>query len=456
MTDPAGSMPGHRLLDFLLLMLVVVSSDAGIFTEADGILVAAAIGILRPVLLPYLVLLVAGFQDARGLSGIWWYGGTVGLGLWVTLTRLPAFTAFLKGSERAFRALVALVVVTVIYSVLSSYIQDSLGIHPQATTREPYVVGALALLMSLIGMTCYFAMRRDADAPHRVIMIVVLVLVNGLIVSAARMALGYDHFLSAAGVAQLEDAQLVEDTPLGFPRLTGSYLTPIGFAMYIAYLLVLWEAITTRRGVSGWFVMLYVVIAIMLSVMSLSKGMAAYFLVTIGVILVARPRYILPFALGAFGVSLWVINLVGLDAVSEAFRFEQGTSTTSYRAIAWAATISKFSWSDWLFGTGIAYWPTFLERNAGFALSDPHNYLLSIPGTYGILGIALYLVLAGCIVSAFRAGHGYSRVAAASLFVMFFVADAVNIPYVIGNTPITACIWAAITALCAQRSAPSG
>ena len=250
------------------------------------------------------------------------------------------------------------------------------------------------------------------------------------------------------------EAQLTEDTPLGFPRLTGSYLTPIGFAMYVAFMFSLWEAHCRRDRFSGWQALGYILVGVLLTFMSLSKGIAIYFIASVLVLLMLSPRFLIPAMACGIGFCIWVVNLVGTDAISEAFRIQQGTSNTSYRAIAWAETINHFSWFDWVFGTGFAYWPIFLERYAGFTLSDPHNYLLSIPGTYGVLGVAVYVLLAGCLLLVCRHAGKYARLSAASLMVMFFIANAVSIPYVIGNTPITAVIWAAIASLCTSNTRP--
>jgi hypothetical protein len=107
-----------------------------------------------------------------------------------------------------------------------------------------------------------------------------------------------------------------------------------------------------------------------------------------------------------------------------------------------------------VFGTGIAYWPVFLERTVGFSLSDPHTWVLSIPGTYGLIGIAFYGLLGLFLFNSARQTSGYLRSVAIGLACMFFIVDASSIPYVIGNTPITMMIWAALAALGMRRLEP--
>lgn len=440
---------GSLIADVAILAGIIAVADAGVISEADGVFACVLAAALRPSLLPYLLLVLAGFQDAKGLSYQWWYAGTLLLGAPLVLSNLAALTAFLKRARDDFKMLLVLVVTTTVYGVVNSYVQDTLWIHEQASSREPIVVGLLALAMTTIGISVWERISVDEDAEPRIRTVFWLLLLNGLVVSVARMYLGYDTFSSVYGAAQLDTAagQLETAAALGFPRLTGTYLTPIGFAVCIIYVALFWEAARRSRPIRSSFVVLLLVVGSVLALMSLAKSVVIFvFFVLLG-FAVVRIRAIVPSIFIVIATVAGVLYYSGLSAVLSAFRFTTGTSEESYRAIAWSAIADNFTWKDWLFGTGIAYWPRFLERYTGIRLSDPHTYLLSVPGTYGALGILTYMMLAAFLIGAARRTSGYLRALAVALIGMFFVVDAVSIPYVIGNTPITMQIWGLIAAL---------
>jgi len=451
-------IPWAALLDLLLLASTVAIADAGLATEADGAVAALVFSVLRPRLRPYLLLVVAGFQDAKGLSGYLWYGGTLALGGITLLANGAWLPQAMRQGRRDFRELAVLALALILYAIVSSYVQRWFGIHEQAITREPIVVGLLEVAMLLIGVALWETVSADPRAGSRIGMVLWLMFLNGMAVSIARMYLGTDKFVSAAGIQGMDEGgeQLFEDTPLGFPRLTGTYLTPIGFAMYIGYLLILWEAVKRQQRVRWTFVTLYCAVGIAMALASLSKDMAIFFVLTSLAFATVRRRLAIPVLLLFGGLVAAGVAYIGLEGILDAFRFESGTSDESYRAVAWLAVVQSFNWTDWVFGTGIAYWPVFLERTVGFSLSDPHTWVLSIPGTYGLIGVAFYALLGLFLFNSVRQTSGYLRSVAIGLACMFFIVDASSIPYVIGNTPITMMIWAALAALGMRRFEPGG
>ena len=418
-------------------------------SEADGVVVALASAVLRPPLIPYLLFVIAGFQDAKGLSGFWWYGGTAMLGCVTLLVNGGGLPKPLLHGRREYRDLATFALLVIVYALVSSYVQRWFGIHEQASTREPIVVGLLAVAMLMFGSAAWERVSADPRAERRICTVFWLMFLNGLGVSIARLSYGYQSFVSVAGAEGMEAGgeQLFEDTPLGFPRMTGTYLTPIGFAMYIGYLLLLWQAAKGEQPVRSRFVLLYCLAGLVLALTSLSKDMAIFFVITSLGFAAVRVRALVPVLVVAVSLAIVGAAYVGGDAILEAFRFESGTSEESYRAMTWSAILDTFTWTDWVFGTGIAYWPVFLERTVGFSLSDPHSFLFSIPGTYGLVGVAFYLILALFLYAAFRGTRSYLRMVALALATMFFIVDATSIPYVIGNTPITMLIWAALSSL---------
>ena len=446
-TEGSGQSGWMQISEILLLTAIVVTCDAGVLSELDGIAACFLVTIIRPQLLPYVLLVVSGFQDSRGLPYVWWYGGTLLLGGWLLMGGFRSLRSFLSNARADFKVLVILIASTTVYGVVSSYVQDTLGIHAQATSRQPIVVGLLALAMMVIGVGVWDRIRIDSRAEQRVRAVFWLLFLNGMIISVARMFLGYSAFTSKYGAVQMNSAEQLETaSALGFPRLTGTYLTPIGYAVCMVYLILIWAAAKRDKTVGTGFVTAFLIVGMVLGVMSLAKSIMILVVLSLFGFAIVRLRSIVPSLVVASAGVVAVIFSVGFDTVLKAFRFASGISAVSYRARTWNMILSKFSWGDWLFGTGLGYWPRFLERYTGFRLSDPHSYLFSVPGTYGILGAISYLALAAFLVTAIRRSSGYLRAMAVSLTAMFFIVDMVSIPYVIGNTPITMLIWTLLSA----------
>ncbi len=439
--SPGGIRRTGYWADALLLLVVVVACDAGYFSELDGVIAAFVVLVLRFELLPYLVIELAGFQDDRGFDSIWWYGAVVAFGVIAFARHAPEIIRDVRRQSLRFRALLAVGVIAVIYAVSSSYFQESFGIHLQAKAREPIIVGALALAMIGFGAACWTGMRDDRRAGFRLRLVFWYVMINGVFVSIARLLFGYKLFLSPRGVAEMDVQQLIDNTPLGFPRLSGTYLTPIGFALYLILILLLIHVLDGKRKLRFSFGVGYTFFGILLSAMSLSKGIAIYFALSSAAFVAIRKRVLIPGILIVLIAVTLTIYFLGADALLESFRVQSGTSTHSYRALAWLAVIHRFSALDWIFGTGYGYWPVFFRRNFGWTLSDPHSYILSIPGTYGFIGVVFYMLLAAFLAERALATKEFLRWVVIALIAMFFIADAVSIPYVIGNTPITLIIW---------------
>jgi hypothetical protein len=171
--------------------------------------------------------------------------------------------------------------------------------------------------------------------------------------------------------------------------------------------------------------------------------MLAFFLGSAAVVL---PRWlvIVGGSLLAGGAVIAIVkspDLIQLGA--ELFRVQ---SSLGYRGIAWSATVSEFGFSDWLIGTGLASWPVFFEKYAGVPLADPHSWLLSIPGTFGLPGILYYTLVFITLAGAWKSAKDERgcRVAITLLILLVFVRDLVAVPVLLGNTPLAFLVWLAM------------
>lgn len=437
---------------FVMLIVGMVSlSDFGLISGADGVIYALALSLLLPSLTPYLLIAICTFQDVAGLSTFWWYAGTILLGMLIVFRwAVNGGIKELMASRAAMPVMAALLVI--FYATLISLLQILLHGHPQANTRHPLAVAGLMVGMIVMGVAVAAELNRDARAAERTKWLVVILVVNGLFVALMKVVFGLELFASAGGLEQVQEAsQLTEPSVLGIPRLIGTYLTPNGFAL--CYGLVMLLVLQHQARVSTSYALVYAITGGVLGLITFSKAMVIFFLLAT-VILFMQTRRARILAVTAVVATFFLLVLVYATSALEwqnlasAFRIStDDTGEMGYRGQAWHLIMQTFDVADWLLGTGLAYWPILFEQNLGFSLSDPHTYLLSIPGTYGILGVMFYILIG---MTLFREAYyepGPRRALALILAALFFVKDLASIPYLIGNTPLTLLIWILISGL---------
>jgi len=422
---------------------MIALSDLGMFSVADGVIYALAVTVLFPSMAPYFLVAICSFQDAAGLSMFWWYAGTVLFGL-IVISSWSANKGIqaLMASRVALPVMAALIVI--VYAASISMLQIFLHGHPQSESRPPLIVGGLMAWMMFAGVAATFELFRDDRFADRLRWLVLVLVANGLLVAFSKAIFGLEVFASASGLEQVREAtQLIKPSSLGLPRLIGTYLTPNGFALCYGLLMLL--LLTAKTRVSDAYTIGYALLGGVLALITFSKAMAVFFAVSI-LILIAQSRYAkyALFVIGTCGLIIVVYLGAGVEwqVLAEAFRVPTGgAGGLGYRSEAWKLVMQTFTIPDWLFGTGLAYWPILFEQNLGYSLSDPHTYLLSIPGTYGLLGVMFYVLMGLRLAGVVKNESGAKAALAFILLILFFVKDIASIPYLIGNTPLTLLIW---------------
>jgi len=426
--------------DVLLTTVMVLLSDFGLLTQADGAIFALVVSVVVPELAPYMLLSVCMFQGAAGLSVLWWYLGTAIVGGCMVVRFLVG-----RGAASVLNSPVApllgMAIIVVLYGTIASFANEMLGGYPQDLTRSPVLVGVLMVGMICIGVISAFELFRDECFPKRILLVVGVLVCNALFVAAVKIFIGPFVFVHASELAGLEEAaQLVVPTSFGFPRITGTYLTPNGFALCYALVALMLLLRANYQKITCRYIFGYFLLGSILSVLSCSKAILIFFGLSIFVLLIHNYKAMLSMTLLLGAAIIVVIPKVGLERFLDGFRipsFAEG----SYRADSWSLTVNSFSLFDWIFGTGLSAWPQFFQQNLGYKLSDPHSYILSIPGTFGILGVFFYCMVALILGKVLFVSSGGGRALAACLLGLFFVKDAVSIPYLLGNTPVTILVW---------------
>jgi len=444
---------------FAVAIVFYVLAFLGAFSSFDAALFLLLAALLGRALRPYLLLLAASIQDAPGLSYLWSYIGFAGVGALMLVDAAlrppaPERTSALGPVER----LIVMAVALVTYGVCVAWAQSTFGGYPQSGDRPYPVVGALTVLMILTG---YFSrLVLDLGESNRRLLgsLALFALAHALLVGLLQIPFGQEIYRSGTSLAEAEATrQLVEAGAIGFARINGPFLSPNTFG-YTILLLAMIATVTLFDVARLRVAFAYVVAGAAAVLLSMSKAVLGFY----GLSCLVLSR----FAIGlSRTVQLFILALVALpfllssDAIQfvfDVFRVQEGTLGT--RQWAWSAVIDNLHLIDWLAGIGVGAWPVFFERYVGEPLADPHALLLSLPGSYGILGVVFYLVL---IYTVFRArvgdaGGDARRIGKYLLILLFLVKDLASIPSVLGNTPVTHLVWLLLgLVLCAPSAAPA-
>lgn len=430
--------------------VVLLLADLGIMSTADAAVGALLMALLRPSLAPWLLFPLATIQDAPGLAGIWWYAGFVMVGAWsiVSCSNLR-----LAGKPRIWGLIASVIVV---YAIFVSLIQDSLGGYPQSDHRNPMLVGGLVLFMIWCGLYVGQRLSLTPKNARTIKWVVALLVLHGLGVALIQAIYSPTFLASPVGLQEIKNAaQLIEPTAAGFPRITGTFLTPNGFALAMALLLLLVPAIRGTMVIKWQYAVAWISIGAILSLMSFSKALGIFFVLTAWIALFQLLHWKRALILfGSFMLVTWigiVLWPTALSILADVLRITAEFSGDSFRAQAWSLTLSNFYWGDWLFGTGFSYWPVFFESRMDVTLADPHSWVLSVPGTFGLPGFMFYILVAYGLVRVMRRSSGEHWLIAAVMLVLLFIKDLVSVPSLLGNTPLTFLVWVIIGGLFSPR-----
>lgn len=439
------------------VVAVLAMADLGPLGPASATVAACIWSVLRPHTAPYLLLAVAGVQDAPGQAGEWWYVSTCAVGLLVIArdwhTRSNLQTAPLAHSVMPLLYAASLVV---IYAACMSWIYDWTGRFPQSVDRPFAVVAALMVFMMFAGVSAAQSFARDGWGGQRLKAVIAILTIHALAVVAVQAVVGPQFLASELGAESIEGAsQLTEATELGYARIRGLYLTPNGFAQFYTLLVLLFTVRQQDRPVELSSVLMFAAVSIGLAAAALSKSMLTFSILTSlamaaqvvqNSIPSVRTRVLALVMAGLAGIAVIAPVEFDFGILAKAFRFSaDDAAEPSYRSQAWSLVIETLDWFSWTLGTGLSHWPVLFEENLTFKLSDPHTYLLSLPGTFGVFGVTLFVVIVVGLGRLAISDRGARRVLAVSLLALFLVKDLVSIPYLLGSTPLTLLIWILLT-----------
>lgn len=424
----------------------------GLFTEADAMGYSLLLALLKPDWIPYLLLALSSGQDAPGLSNKWYYASFLAASLIFLIYSLVMGVrqrVFFSGESRKSLVLSFSSVMVIVYGMLTSALFYLTGEIAQSSERPFYIVGPLMVLMVVSAAISFSYILKEKERVRSAVIVSYMCIANALFVAFMQVFRTNEFYRSSGGhQAIAEAAQLTDLTFLGFPRITGPYTSPNALALGVAFFFMIIIGAKRDSRITPRLSLLYAAAGLLTAFLTLSKAMLFFFAITSLITLFysfGKRGVFLVAGLAAFGV-LFLFQHVDLELMMDVFRVGR-EGGLGYRSQAWDAVFDSFGWQEWLFGTGLSHWKPFFIEKVGFSLSDPHSYVISVPGTFGLVGVIFYLALAALIVKAIVRADSRNRVLGAFLFILIFIKDLVSIPYVFGNTQMTFLLWGSLSLL---------
>jgi len=120
----------------------------------------------------------------------------------------------------------------------------------------------------------------------------------------------------------------------------------------------------------------------------------------------------------------------------------------------WNACLHYLTREQWLFGSGLSHMPVFLKYYAGYPSADPHNWIFSLAGNFGLAGLMFYAYM-GILLArlGFRGPQRY-RALALCLLLLLLGRDLANVQYVVNNHPMGSLYWVCIACAFTSQSDP--
>ena len=444
----------EKLQLFLVAVIFYLLAMLGFLSEYDALiwLVAASL-FLKRQLRPCFLILICGLQDAPGFS---YYASYYGFAIiaWMIILdylflqrRLSITTAHNSSHILSldYKTLMQFAILVSLYGLILSFIQDQIGNNPQSDDRHYLLVFFLMLTMICSGYISTQLIKKYPNLMALISFISIITLLHIVLIGIAQILFGAEIYRSASMLPKiLENKQLFKITGFNIPRINGPFLSPNAMGMTMLLLSILTYIGLARRKLKA--ILLFSFFGFIGAVLSLSKAVLGYYLLCFSVMIIYQFRNLLLRSLALISMLLGLAIIIAavlleLEILQDSFRIR--TDSLGTREFAWQAVINGLTLPDWLFGIGLSAWPDFFSYSVGFTLSDPHTYILSVPGTFGITGVIFYLYLFKQLFSKAMSNKTgvFVRSIGIFLLLLFFGRDIASIPSILGNTQLNYIVW---------------
>lgn len=436
---------------FLCLVFFAVSW-AGIFSEADGAFFSAAVAVVFPGMCPFLLLMLASVQDLPGLSKNFAYVGFIFVFVVMCFKQYATYRLYQSRNLGVPRDIMSRFgifpfagVALIIYAFLTSTFYDAFNIFEQFSDKPFIVVAGMMAIMIISAVMTIGEITISGQKLKAYVVVCAICIFQSLTAGILQLMNGPAFLHSQSGFEANEEAtQIMEASVLGFPRITSSYLSPNAFALSVAVLFMIIVALKGNSYKNKTFAIAYLLVGLFVGAITLSKAMIIFFLLTSFILMWKSSKTTLAMV-AAVAIAFLAKTHIDWSLINVALRL-QG-SDLGVRTAAWNLLKKEFGIAEWFFGTGLSYWKSFFLANLGTTLSDPHSFIYSVPGMFGILGVLFYVALAAVVLRQVVFGKGNKPVIASMLFILIFIKDLASTPYVFSNSTVSYMIWICIMSL---------
>ena len=431
----------------------------GLFTAFDAIGFVLGLAIIAPAWRPYLLLLVVSVHDAPGQADPSVYAGVCGitcLMLFSTVMNPRLRGGARSADDRVFTRLVLCGLLLVAYGIASSFVQQKLQLHEQLEDRPYYVLGGLMAMMMVSGYLANRLLAADPFASVRLRTVSAMILGHILLITLLQTVFGPSFGASGTGAAAISELyELIDGGDRGMARLTGPFLSPNTLAMLPCLYLLIYLRASRGGEISDNFILTFACVGVAVAVLGGARSMFGFYLLATGMLVWTKsPKRAL--ALGLIGLPAVFIVGVPWDDLLVLMRFHDIDSLQSLgmRGAYWNACLHNLTREQWLFGSGLSHWPVFLRYYVGYPGADPHNWVFSMAGSFGIPGLLFYASLGMLLLRRGFSGPKRYRAIALCLLVLLLGRDLANVQYVVNNHAMGCLYWVCIGCAFTSQSDP--
>lgn len=441
----------------LISVVYFAIANIGYVTPYDSVAFILGLAIIAPTWRPYLLLLVASVHDSPGQADPSVYAGVCGI------TCLMSFSAVMNpelrrgartAEDRIFTRLVFGGLLLVTYGLVNSWVQQTLQLHEQYEEKPYYLLGGLMAMMIVSGFLANRILSEDRFASVRLRTICTMILAHILIVTLLQTVYGPGFGASRKGMAIISQMfELMDGGSRGMARLTGPFLSPNTLAMLPCLYLLIFLRASRGKEISDKFIIAFGSVGLVLAILGGARSMFGFYLLACGVLVWTKsPRRAI--GLGLMGLPALFIVGVPWEEILVLMRFQDVDSLQSLgmRGAYWNACIHNLTREQWLYGSGLSHWPVFLKYYVGYPGADPHNWIFSMAGSFGLPGLLFYACLGFVLLRRGLTGPRRYRAIALCLFVLLLGRDLANVQYVVNNHAMGSLYWLCIASAFTTRS----
>ena len=237
--------------------------------------------------------------------------------------------------------------------------------------------------------------------------------------------------------------QLMDGGARGMARLTGPFLSPNILASVPGLFMLIILRYSRSQRISPLFIALFFTIGMTASWLGGARTMLVFYLAgTAAMTWTLSPRYTL--LAGVLLMPLLLVVDIPRQEMLQVMRLKD-LHSLGVRGEFWQACLHYMDWKDWLFGYGLTHFPVMVKAVLGYYGSDPHNWVLSAAGMFGVLGLLFYFVLTKKLVKKSFSSNLKERTIAICLLLFFTGREFGNTQYVLNNHPLCCLYWISIS-----------